>query len=91
MNCIGHVFEEKPQVAPSHPAHYTSPPRGSRLFRAEHGNAFARSLDGFEWVLLADIPVWCPTGRWFEEDVFGLGVMAVVPSFETMRNARWGG
>ncbi len=89
MNCIGHVFEEKPQeVWNAKRCYYTAPPRGSRLFRAEHGNAFARSLDGFEWVLLADIPVWYPTGRWFEE---GFGSMVLVPSFEAMRNARWGG
>lgn len=64
---LGYVFEVRPVEAPSHPAHYNVPPRGSVMVRYEHCNAFAIAPDGFEWVLLADVAVWTPTGRWFEE------------------------
>lgn len=66
MNCLGHIFDERPQVATSHIGHYTVPPRQSVVIGEKHGNLFAIDLDGFEWVRLADIPVWTPTGAWME-------------------------
>lgn len=65
MRCTGHVFNERPKVARSHIGHYSVPPRGSVISRQVHGQSFAISPDGFEWVLLCDVPVWTPTGRWF--------------------------
>ena len=72
MSCIGHIFDERPTVVtvPEWRAGrtgrveigYTCPPAGSKIVREAHGNAFAYSPDGFEWVLLADKPVWVPTG-----------------------------
>lgn len=91
MNCIGRVFEERPREVWSNDGrwcYWTLPPRGSRVFHAQHGNTFALSPDGFEWVLLVDVPVWYPTDRWFREVD---GCMVLVPSFENERNARMTG
>lgn len=64
---IGYVFTGQPVEAPTHPAHYNFPPRGSVVTARTQRNLFAMAPDGFEWVLLADVPVWTPTGRYFKE------------------------
>ena len=89
MNCIGHIFDERPTVVtvPEWRAGrtgrveigYTAPPFGSKIVREAHHNAFAYAPDGFEWVLLFDHPVWVPTGS-----------HKGYPSIEDSRNFRMG-
>ena len=83
MNCIGHIFDEQPQVKPSDPCHYNVPPRGSLIVGQMYGNSFALAPDGSEWVMFCDVPEWTPTGQfWHEtEECF-----EAVPSIEELRN-----
>lgn len=86
---IGHVFDGQPQVAPSHPGHYTAPPRGSKVTKGArpNSNLTAVSPDGFEWELLVDLPVWTPTGKLYRPPIIaGIGNDCIL-SIEGERDA----
>lgn len=87
MNCIGHIFDQRPisiemELRCEGGSHfacagYTVPPRGSRLVSQIEGRTFALDPEGFVWACVAGMTAWCPTGE-----------MCDCPSIESQRNFR---
>ena len=67
MNCIGHVFDERPYDVEQlgrgkrRWLGFTVPPRGSRLYSQYDDVSWAVDPDGFHWVR-AGSDEWMPTG-----------------------------